>query len=644
MGEVFWPDMQKYAAIENEKIRQFGKQFINLTRINNQSRTYMKRIIPLAIILGSMMQPCASGQEGSAAAAQWKTQCGTPVGQQKFPIAGYRELPQFTKPSEAEWKDVKGIMASWGNTDTRYAKTSVPMSRTCKLQGLSGWRGEKVHAQAVVWSKDRIERLRYELSEFRGPQGQTIPADRFETGFVRYVMTDELNEGGGGCGHRPDHTVYDSTMVADCIDHLLTETSLEPMNTQAIWISCRIPQDVEPGTYKGHLTVKDGNRTVGTLDLNIRADRHILPDPSQWRFHLDLWQNPYAVARYYQVPVWSQEHLDAMRPLMERLANAGQKVITASIMHKPWNGQTHDWFESMVTWIRKADGSWKFCFDIFDKWVEFMMSCGIDQEINCYSMVPWDLSFRYFDQATNNMAEVRTAPGEAEYEEMWTSMLKAFSRHLKEKGWFGICTIAMDERPMEVMRKTIEVIRKSDPDFKISLAGSYHPEIEDQLYDYCITINESFPEEVLERRRQEGRISTLYTCCTESYPNTFTFSPLAEATWIGYHMAARNVDGYLRWAYNSWPLEPLLDSRFRTWAAGDTYLVYPGNRTSMRMEKLIEGIQAYEKIMSLKKEYKDRGETAKLEKLENALADFELSDFPEIPASKTVGMMAPILK
>lgn len=31
-----------------------------------------------------------------------------------------------------------------------------------------------------------------------------------------------------------------------------------------------------------------------------------------------------------------------MRPLMKLYADAGGKVITASIMHKPWNGQTYD--------------------------------------------------------------------------------------------------------------------------------------------------------------------------------------------------------------------------------------------------------------------------------------------------------------
>ena len=58
--------------------------------------------------------------------------------------------------------------------------------------------------------------------------------------------------------------------------------------------------------------------------------------------------------------------------------------------------------------------------------------------------------------------------------EKWEDKVMAVSythlKHLKEKGWFDICAIAMDERPMEVMQKTLKVIRKADPDFKVSLA------------------------------------------------------------------------------------------------------------------------------------------------------------------------------
>ena len=110
-------------------------------------------------------------------------------------------------------------------------------------------------------------------------------------------------------------------------------------------------------------------------------------------------------------PCGVREHLDAMRPLMKMLADAGQKIITATLTHKPWNGQTEDYFDTMVTWMKRADGTWAFDYTVFDRWVEFMMSVGIDKQINCYSMVPWELSFQYFDQATNSLQFVKTAPG-----------------------------------------------------------------------------------------------------------------------------------------------------------------------------------------------------------------------------------------
>ena len=119
-------------------------------------------------------------------------------------------------------------------------------------------------------------------------------------------MTDELNKDGrGGCGYRPDHSIYDSLLVADPIDHLLTSMPMEAKSTQAIWINCQVPQTVSPGVYRGTVEVKDGDNRLSTLKMDIKVSSRVLPAPSQWAFHLDLWQSPFAVARYYQVPLWS---------------------------------------------------------------------------------------------------------------------------------------------------------------------------------------------------------------------------------------------------------------------------------------------------------------------------------------------------
>ena len=135
------------------------------------------------------------------------------------------------------------------------------------------------------------------------------------------------------------------------------------------------------------------------------SEENVLPEPKDWHFHLDLWQNPYAVARYHGVELWSEEHFEVMRPLMTLLAEAGQKVITTTLIPKPWGGQTYDHFESMVKWIKKDDGTWDYDFSIFDKWVEFMMECGVTAQINCYSIVPWSLRFQYYDEASDSMLD-----------------------------------------------------------------------------------------------------------------------------------------------------------------------------------------------------------------------------------------------
>ncbi|MBR4381111.1 MAG: DUF4091 domain-containing protein [Bacteroidaceae bacterium] len=564
---------------------------------------------------------------------QGVTHTGRNTGQVQYPLKEYKELENPVAVDAAKWRGIEGKHVAWGSIDERYSQEVPPQMLQGKSIEVNAWKGERVHAQFAVYGNEYIRSLNFEVSDLQSKQGDVIRQDRLLKGFVRYVMTDELNKNGkSGCGKRPDATQWDSTLVADVIDHLATELEVKAYNTQGGWIRVWVPQDAKTGVYTGTVTVKNGNELIDKLELKVNVKNHVLPEPANWAYHLDLWQNPYAVARYYQVEPWSEAHMDAMKPIMQMYQQAGGKVITASIMHKPWNGQTFDYFESMVTWIKKLDGSWAFDFAVFDKWVQFMMDLGVKKEIGCYSMVPWALSFQYFDQASNSMKFVHIEPGEPAYDEMWTAMLQSFAKHLKEKGWFEITHIAMDERSIDVMLKTLKVIRKADPEFKISMAGNLYDELVDELNDYCITMSQKWAEDIIKKRRAEGKTTTFYTCCAEAYPNTFTFSAPAEAEWLALYAEKANLDGYLRWAYNSWVPEPLLDSRYITWAAGDTYLVYPEARTSIRFERLVSGIQDYEKIKILRKELKPSA----LQRLDKVLSTFDETLLPATPASTFV--------
>lgn len=485
------------------------------------------------------------------------------------------------------------------------------------------WRGEKVFAQAVVSSEEELKDVRLSVSDLRNGKS-LIGAENIRLQFVSYVVSDLLDTTKyGQCGSREDKSKWGEVLVADVLD--INDSMTVPAGRkQPVWMTVSVPSDARPGKYSGKLTVTSSNAKARSLNVELTVADHVLPPARDWAFHLDLWQNPYSVARYENVPLWSEAHFKAMRPVMRMLAEAGQKSVTTTIMNRPWNGQTEDAFGSMVTKIRRIDGTWLYDYTIFDRWVEFMFSLGIDRQINCYSMIPWALQFDYIDQATSSPATFQAAPGSEEYNEYWGAFIADFARHLKAKGWFEKTMIAMDERPLESMQAVLGLIRKVEPAFKISLAGNYHEPVIYDIVDFSETFSgkQEFPESAKAKRKELGLTTTFYTCCAEAHPNMFVISNPDEAAWLGWFAQAEGYDGYLRWAYNSWTLDPLTDTRFRTWPAGDCFVVYPGGRGSVRFSKLVEGIQDFEKVRILRSRWQETGNEAKLGQLTGILKSF----------------------
>ncbi len=542
----------------------------------------------------------------------------------------YREMPNPAKTPVAAWSGVSNdINVSFASDNVRYPKEQVP-DVSSEEWSVKAWKGEKVHTQILVWSKKYIHELSCQTGDLSDGKGHLIGGENIKAAFVRYVMTDEFGE---GCDDRTPGK-YDSSLVEDPID-IIDKLEVQPNTVQPVWLSVKVPADVPSGKYTGSFTINANGRHI--LKLSVTVGNHLLPPPRDWKFDLDLWQNPDPVAKVHDVGLWSDEHFRLMRPYYTMLANAGQKSITAFIIDQPW-GPDHVYYRdpTFIKWYRKKDRSWSYDYSVFDRYIEFVMSCGIDKRINCYSMVTWNLSFIYFDESKGDTVSVTAKPGSPEYNDLWEPMIKNFTEHLKSKGWFDKTAIAMDERDMESMKEVLALLKRIDPQWKTALAGNYHPEIAREIYDYCIIIHDSFDPDVLKARKAEGRPSTFYTACGENHPNGFTFSPPAENTWISWYAANRGFTGYLRWAYNNWTKEPLQDTRYRTWPAGDCYQIYPGPRTSVRFEKLIEGIQDFEKIRILKYEFLKNKDEKHLAQLNDVLSLFTTRNLETIPAVEMV--------
>ncbi|MCY1719344.1 DUF6067 family protein [Prolixibacteraceae bacterium Z1-6] len=550
------------------------------------------------------------------------------------------EAPQFVSPVQ-QWEKLNGgVQVAWGSSNERYHREYIPVTGNKENIVCTGWKNERVYAQLVAWSNDSVPALSVQVSDLKSGK-DVIKAEAIKPFFVRNVITDEFL---GGCGYKTkkQETAH---LVADCLEEA-PALYMREKSTRGVWFNIDIPADVPAGSYTGKVSVMAQGKKVKDLSLSVNVlDMH-LPDPANWQYHLDLWQNPYAVARMHNVELWSDKHFEYMKPLYKMLANAGQKCITASIIHKPWGGQTYDHFESMVKHTLKADGTWEFDYSIFDKWISFMMDLGIKEQINCYTMVPWGNKFYYFDEKLVRDTSFTAKPATEKYAWYWAPFLEDFTTHLNEKGWLEITAIAMDERPQEEMDGALKLIAQHSK-LKVASAANYSAGLSEQIYDLCVALRHVPSENNIEERREKGQKTTFYVCCSEDRPNNFTFSPPAEGVWQGWFSYAKKLDGMLRWAYNSWVEDPVQDSRFRTWPGGDTFFVYPGAKSSIRFEKVREGIQDYEKLKILTQKLQkcdDEKAREHLEKIEDVLNGFNAEKIKEDGALKQVLKAKEVLK
>lgn len=549
------------------------------------------------------------------------------------PCSTFEEMPDPTSDTLSDWNNVPfGLNGSLVSTNLKFQKSIAPDIKISESCQITGWKGEKLSIQVLLWSVENINQIECIFDNFTS-DNKTLPSDIARARFVRYVMTDVFEP---GCGYRKAED-FPSSLTADMLDNINC-FDIAAKTVRPVWITINIPKNAIPGNYNGKIKILAQGKDALDFPISLTVQNRTLPPASGWAYHLDLWQHPSAVARVQNLPVWSDKHFNAMEPLMRMLANAGQKVITTTLNKDPWNNQCFDKYEDMITWTKQEDETWVYDYTIFDKWVNFMMDIGITKMINCYSMVPWNNELHYKDAKTGKMEIVKADPGTDLFVDMWKPFLTDFTKHLKEKDWLKITNIAMDERSPEVMEATVQLLQEVAPELGISLADNHksykkYPFIKDM----SVAADAKVDEADLALRKEKGLITTYYVCCSDKFPNVFTFSNPAEAVYSAWYSMAANYDGYLRWAYNSWVENPLTDSRFRTWPAGDTYIVYPEARSSIRFEKLIEGIQDVEKVRILRKEFEEANTTDSRNKLN--LLNSEVAKFNTINPTEPSDIM-----
>ena len=501
---------------------------------------------------------------------------------------------------------------------------------------LVAWRGERVHAQVVVWTDAAVGQVRTEVGALNGEKG-TIPAANVSGRTVKYVLAVPRQK-------KESDPPSPELSIGDLLDDVAS-VDLPANGFRPFWFTVRVPRDAAPGVYRGAVAVRgEGGRKV-EFPLEVAVRDRLLPEKP--KFFLDLWQNPWAVARYHAVKPFSKLHYELMRPLYEELAAAGQKVITATISDYPWNKDSYfDNYRSMVTYTKCRDGSWKADFSLLDEYVAFAENCGLGPQIHCYTMVkfgwrpPPERHYYYIDEATGDEKSIFMKPEDPAFEPFWKPFLLQFEEHVKAKGWAGRLYVALDELPPPAAKASCDLIAKYAPSLRFAIASDKPPlgynavGVNADNFSQAMRIRQGehliSPEflATVPARRAAGKTTTFYICNIPEKPNTWVLSPLIESEWQGLYAAAQGFDGMLRWAAFHWPRDPMYDASYGHYEPGEAHLIYPGARASTRWELLKGSIWNFEKIRIL------RETGAATSALEAALKEIDFVKMVDSPESE----------
>lgn len=203
------------------------------------------------------------------------------------------------------------------------------------LRPFGGGKSECPNIGMVVRSVGTSTCLYAGLEERRGKHHPKRP-DYLRVGALRIVQLSVCREK----SHLRESPYKSGFLMPDRFE-TLDRFDLPSQTTRPVWMMVDVPRGTAPGTYKGQVEVRAKGKAPQLLNLEIVVQNQLLPYPKDWKYRLDLWQNPWAVAWYNHVEPWSPEHKMLLKQHLKHYADAGGTYITTYGVHSPWSDNSY---------------------------------------------------------------------------------------------------------------------------------------------------------------------------------------------------------------------------------------------------------------------------------------------------------------
>jgi len=389
------------------------------------------------------------------------------------------------------------------------------------------------------------------------------------------------------------------------------EVTLEPRQTQSVWITVRVPADARPGEYSGSVTLATEGGSETVMPLRLRVYSPVLPDvPS---FQMGSWGGDTFMANTAEGKPRDQKSYDdayfaflkdeCLRDRYEHRALVFSDVPLWSVFST-----------CGVSW---RDGQYAFDYALFDRFIStveeamhgsFRVIClgiaaGTSQDKT--QLLSGDIVVTNADGSPNAERSFANVPtDDPRYREFLGGFMGAMQEHLRAKGWLEKAYFkVLDEVSGETVPAALSLrahIKSCAPEIRLDEtildAAVLHQEHVD-LPIVCDFLAPGTLERITELAAQGQEVWTY-----NSY-RIMVDLPTVHTSIMGWVSYLYGLKGYMHWAW-AWKPDAWENAYTEGIGAGGGFLVYFDREhkkvlDSIRWELLRQTSQDYEMLRML---------------------------------------------
>lgn len=396
---------------------------------------------------------------------------------------------------------------------------------------------------------------------------------------LRYTLLDvpvEENTGPESRTERWDkaenpHVIRDAPFRVYEVLRPINET-LSPDQPRVVYrLEWRIPTEATAGTYPVEIDWSQGERR-GEHHLELAIHNVQLPAPGSETLGYTNWFSPNLIAKWHDLPLWSDAHFEMMRRYAKLMVHGRQNMF--------W-----------IRWpdfFQKQDGAWVLDAQRLRRYVNVFSDAGL------YWLEGAPFAGRPGGDWSSSQLELKigkqlmTSP---EGQLAFADQARQMRAVIDAEDWGGRWVQHIADEPTDtnasdytVASEMVRMHLGDLPTFEATMTRSLVGAVD----MWCPQVQEwQANRDFFDERQRDGDRVWVYTCLRPGGPwlNRLLDQERLRQVYFGWGAAKEGWDGYLHWGFNHWkadpftqsvvdhPAMPKTDNRL---PAGDTHVVYPG--------------------------------------------------------------------